>query len=377
MQLIKRSFVIFSLVMLSLLIAPFYIYADDSVTITKDNIVGCSLLSGSNGGSSIICVMDEAYEGRMTLNLNVRVSDNSSNVTTQVPFVVNGVYAFGTSQYSNINYISSISSISYQNLQKKTGTWSFPMESLNFVIECAGKGYDITDFYKLGQYEYPMYTVPSGSELLNRALTDSNGNNPYFVCVMWVNKNISSPNSFSQYFAIGNGVVDSVESVMNFRYEGTNTRIIKVRISRGDGTSNTTLTTSQSLLIMPIYNRRSSEMGYETQDFCDLFGLPYNGLSNEQEQSAADLQNEQSEFGQSASDLFQYEDDFNDAMNDSLDEINVNFNVGNQLGSKFLASADWVRSQFNTLTNNTPFGIVLSFSLILGIALLLIGKAVR
>ena len=64
-------------------------------------------------------------------------------------------------------------------------------------------------------------------------------------------------------------------------------------------------------------------------------------------------------------------------MNSALNNVNVNFDVGNQLGSKFLASAQWVRQQFDSLTSNTPFGTVLSFSLILGIALLIIGKAIK
>lgn len=373
---IKVKGILFSsLIVLGILFSmPFSIYADDSVTITKSNILGCTLLSGDNGGSSIMCIMDDAYVGNMTLTLNVRDTQNSGNVTTQVMFVVNGVYAIGTSQNVYINYISSISSINYQSLKKKTGSWSFPMESLNYVIECAGKGYDITDFYKLGQYEYPMYTVPANSELLNRALTDANGSNPYFICVMWVNKNISSPNSFASYFTVGNGIIDSVESVMNFRYDGINTRIIKVQISRGTGTSNTTLTTSQELLIMPIYNRRSSEMGYETQDFCDLFGLPYSGLDNDSQQSIDNLEDTMTDFNSSANDVIDVETDIGSGFENALQDIPTSFNFSNQFGASFISSAQWVRDQFNSLTLNNPFGSLITFSLILGVGLLILGR---
>lgn len=59
-------------------------------------------------------------------------------------------------------------------------------------------------------------------------------------------------------------------------------------------------------------------------------------------------------------------------MTDSLDSINTSPDiVGN---STFLVSARWVRTCFNQVTNNTPFGSVLSFSLLLGLGMIFLGK---
>ena len=72
---------------------------------------------------------------------------------------------------------------------------------------------------------------------------------------------------------------------------------------------------------------------------------------------------------------------------DSYDEVESNMvsNMESSLGnistdsdlignSSFLSSAVWVKQQFDRMTNNTPVGSVLGFSLILGLALIFIGK---
>lgn len=141
------------------------------------------------------------------------------------------------------------------------------------------------------------------------------------------------------------------------------------------------LITDSDLEIMPIYT------GYITQenismDFALQFGL-HNKLldaftgNSSTDTSSDNLEDSASDFQTASESLFSYEDDMNDDLNDALSDINVNFNVGTQLGSKFLTSASWVRNQFDSITNNTPIGTVLSFSLILGLSLLLIGKAIR
>lgn len=51
-------------------------------------------------------------------------------------------------------------------------------------------------------------------------------------------------------------------------------------------------------------------------------------------------------------------------------KIDTNFNFGD----KFIKSARWVAIQFNNMTDNTPFGSLLQFSLLIGISLLIISK---
>lgn len=65
----------------------------------------------------------------------------------------------------------------------------------------------------------------------------------------------------------------------------------------------------------------------------------------------------------------------NNSVSDMTNNIN-NLNVVPDIlsNSKFLNSAQWVKVQFDRMTVNTPIGSVLSFSLILGITLIFLGK---
>lgn len=69
----------------------------------------------------------------------------------------------------------------------------------------------------------------------------------------------------------------------------------------------------------------------------------------------------------------QLENNYKSDLNTNLDNINVNdFNISGitQLSN----AANFVRVQFDNLTKNNPFGIILGFSLFLGLSLLIIGK---
>lgn len=384
-KVLSRKFVIFCLVASMILVAPFHIvYADGSVSIGTVNIIGVSIdgeytTSSNNHGTVFKCILDNYYIGTFTLKLRVLNSTGqSTNIT--VPFYVNGNIAYGQNnvQIQSVSYVDSIVSQNLALSSKDRNT--FPMESLNFVIETAGLGYVQREMLNLGTWTYPIFSVPANGEITHRFLNPNADSSVHSATlILWINKNVSSLSNISEALSITGGEFTSVDSLRSFSYNGVNgTRILKIVFSRtGNSNGNVYVRTVEQSLIMPIYCQRNGEMGLETQDFCDLFGLPYGGMTVEQEQSADDLQNEQSEFASSSEDLFQYENDFNESMNDSLDDINVNFDVGNTLGSKFLASASWVRTQFESLTSNTPFGSVLSFSLILGIALLIIGKVLK
>ena len=70
---------------------------------------------------------------------------------------------------------------------------------------------------------------------------------------------------------------------------------------------------------------------------------------------------------------------FDSLENNSVSNMNTNINNLNLTSdilsnSKFLTSANWVKVQFDRMTVNTPIGSVLSFSLILGISLIFLGK---
>ena len=93
--------------------------------------------------------------------------------------------------------------------------------------------------------------------------------------------------------------------------------------------------------------------------------------------SENNLNNSSDELNNSSNQLITQEDVFNDDMNNALQDIDTNFNIGTNFGSKFISSANWVKTQYDRLTGNTPFGSLISFSLLIGLALLLVGKVFK
>lgn len=66
------------------------------------------------------------------------------------------------------------------------------------------------------------------------------------------------------------------------------------------------------------------------------------------------------------------EDTAGDNMNYALNNINTNPSLVSN--NKFLVSVDWIRQQYNRIVSNTPFEAVITFCLVLGLGLLLLGK---
>lgn len=77
-------------------------------------------------------------------------------------------------------------------------------------------------------------------------------------------------------------------------------------------------------------------------------------------------------FNNNSDDLYNIENTWNDDMNNNLNNLDINSEMISS--NKFLVTANWVRTQFERLVLNTPFELLLIYSLILGIALIFIGK---
>lgn len=137
--------------------------------------------------------------------------------------------------------------------------------------------------------------------------------------------------------------------------------------------------------ISPVYSGSDLVEGSTGIDFALRYGLNNPVLINLQtiaqgtQQSntaASDLEDSADDIVQNSNTMFTFENQQNTNMNNALQSINTNFDIGT-IGSSFLTSAAWVKTQFDNLTNTTPFGSVLSFSLLLGLALLIIGKVYK
>lgn len=115
-------------------------------------------------------------------------------------------------------------------------------------------------------------------------------------------------------------------------------------------------------------------------DFALKYGFSNTYLSNINGDSSSNESNNKlnditNNFNDTSSKFNDIEKEFTNDLDSNLNSIDTStdfsFNGG---GSYFKNSINWVNTQFNKMTNSTPFGSILGFSLILGLALLLLGK---
>lgn len=153
---------------------------------------------------------------------------------------------------------------------------------------------------------------------------------------------------------------------------------IKFRNNGNGGNLNLKYNTS-GIRFIPIYIGRS-DVGAVSTDFALLYGFSNDLLdaivygTESSNESVSELDSGTSDLNESINDYVGVENQFNDNMNDALQDLDLDSNIPTAMGTKFLQSADWVRVQFNRMTDNNPFGSVLGFSLVVGISLLILGK---
>lgn len=97
---------------------------------------------------------------------------------------------------------------------------------------------------------------------------------------------------------------------------------------------------------------------------------------NEEEylENANDLVNTTDELNTELNNIDTIQNDLTYDFEDNITAIDTSFDYNTNFGSKFLLSNGWLVEQFNHLTLGNPFGSALTFALIFGLALLLIGR---
>lgn len=201
-----------------------------------------------------------------------------------------------------------------------------------------------------------------------------------YICI-WIDKNINQ-NNINDYISISNTnryEYDSLEVLNNWVGNG---KIVRLKYNYvSNGSCNFIYSNSSNAKFIPIYAGTGQ---FLSTDFALNFGFSNSLLDNlniiangntqsNNSSSQADSTNQQ------ANTVFTQEEQLvNNAENQlatdlqTLDIQNQNNNLfGN---SKFIASASWVKTQFDTLTNNNAFGYLITFSLVIGLSLVIIGK---
>lgn len=143
---------------------------------------------------------------------------------------------------------------------------------------------------------------------------------------------------------------------------------------------------NKTIRVIPVYNGRINTMPDEVRRLVNEKSELETAIENQTEQIIYAIQegNEASETIIDNNLVVQNEfDSVNNTyhtaeteLNNNLDSASQNINTTNNLysNSKFIASANWVKAQFERIVLNTPFELIIMYSLILGIALIFAGK---
>lgn len=96
--------------------------------------------------------------------------------------------------------------------------------------------------------------------------------------------------------------------------------------------------------------------------------------NNASNSAGNNLDNKTSDLNSVTSTLSNFESSLNTDLTTQMNQIDFNTSGSIISNNNFLLSSNWVRTQYNRMISNNPFGSMISFSLVIGISLLVIGK---
>lgn len=326
-------------------------------------------------------ILDSNYIGYFNVSLKsgsttlqsrtIYVNGNSASCTWSV---------LGSFSNSLSNY--SITINSFDLMLDVEGMWNFPIESYNFVRYFIGLGKSPVQFYMNSYYTFPIFELNNGDQIWRSSM----GSGQSQIVIFGIDKYITASN-FDSYFTIPAGFSAQYENIGLIPLSTSSYgRIVKYTFTNNNESSQSLILNyiGSSTKITPIYSRNSTEKFISTDfalqfglrnELLDELGILANGTTGSN-QSANNVTNESSNLTDVSDDIHSMESTFNNDLNNNLQVIDTTVTPGT-FGSSFLASSSWVKTQFDQLTSNTPFGSVLSFSLVLGLGLLIVGRALK
>lgn len=125
--------------------------------------------------------------------------------------------------------------------------------------------------------------------------------------------------------------------------------------------------------IVPVYMGNRKYMPSDL--YSTLIGNPLTQGDSQSLASGSNLDNKADDLSAASDTLHSFEEDTISDMNVQFNNIDVD-GEGLSLvtNGNFLTSANWVRTQFNRMITGNVFGTLIYFSLVLGLALLVLGK---
>lgn len=384
-------------------IVPFSTFAEDSPTYNittnivytgRDSYVANDTSVHSTNFYQVVITInfDKSYFGTFTLHYTDNL-DRSQSIGISGSTVT---YTLGYSSYPTVSniYIDSF------NLTSSTDelSYSFPIESYTAILNFKSRGFSLVDVLGLNSSFYPIFTVPSWSNFIQINKADFDSSKKYCF-VFGFNKLIKKysevENYLSMYFNDSDNLGYYSVTLLNTTLSSSNSNWSFVRIVFDYFPSNydyLTLKTKTDLKIMPIYfgflngnvsNDFALDWGLSNDYISSLYNINRNvdifvNGTESSSTSSSSLSSSNSSFKTSSDSLNTFESTSNDSLNSNLNNISTDVNFDTSSGSSYFKnSLNLVTTKFNELTTSTPFGSILGFSLVLGLALLIIGKVFK
>lgn len=364
--------------------------------------------SYNSSGACSLWLQPSSYDGSVdgTIYANTTQTGTSTNEIYQVDLILDNDYIGyvnitqsnrSNNYYVNGNKISftvtnptNLTQLTVNNysLQLKEDSdleflmWQYPIESYNFVSYWLGLGKLPIELFQDSYYTYPVFELNTNDQIWRSSMSSGQSQ----IVIFGIDKYITASN-FDSFFTIPSGFSVEYENIGLIPLTPTTFgRIVKYTFTNNNSSSASVILTykGSDTRIIPIYSRNSREKFIST-DFALQFGLSNKLLENldiiangttGSSQTASSVTSESQSLTDVSDDIHDMESTFNNDLNNNLQAIDTTITPGT-FGSSFLASSSWVKTQFDQLTSNTPFGSVLSFSLILGLGLLIVGRALK
>lgn len=388
--------VLVSIVMALSLLTPFTIHADDY---SNSTIVGfnVNLVSGESTTQNdlstgyvydIEWILDDYYVG--SINLSFTVNGTNQFTSQARNYYVNGnrfkasFWMYQATGNNNSQERPSVANVTYTvnstNLTKIPNgleRWDYPMESFS-IITPTFDNMEYIGIDEFNEYKFPIFKIKT-NDLVYHGYVNANEE---FEFIFAISKDLWSQNLFKQHFQISESYeIKQYRYVDNFYWGNYFFNILYVKIKILASNLYDIRYVGTDGVYIPIYYRKTNFKNINTE-FALTFGLRNEVLDNLQKiadgttatQSASqssDSANQQLE--QDSNTLFSQENSFKNDMNNAMSNI-PSFNVNTGFGGRFMTSANWVRQQYERLVTNTPFQNVITFSLLVGLSLIMLGK---
>lgn len=281
-----------------------------------------------------------------------------------------------TNMLSELQSVVSNTSLANQYLDQISlmRQWDIYTESIPLISYYLTKGYSYNIDYTNSYYNYPLFILNSGDTLVQFNSSSK------MTFVFYCRPLFRNTTDIDTYYNLINCTVEDVTTINEIMFGNNYLRLYKITLKRINS-GGSSITAKATTSVIPIYLGYSTSK-YISTEFALQFGLSNSLLDNVQiiangttqsNSAVSDLEQEASEYSEIADDVIGVEEGLTSNFETEVNKIDLNTGL-NVFGGNFMTSATWVRTQFDRLTENTPYGSLVVYGLTLGFALLMLGK---